>query len=407
MRLVRLILLLPLGLHAQALDALVSEALLRNREILAAQKKYEALRQKPSQERSLADPMVSVGYTSSGAPYPVAGLGSAVTANVGVMVSQELSFPGKRSLRGEIAAKEASAEYEQYLAVRLNVVAKLKQAYHELHHANTSITFVNRYQALLQNILRISEVRYSVGRAAQQDVFKAQTQFAIFQTQLLRYQQQRDAKETEINALLNRPQGGPIDVSDDMAPGELTTTLDTLTAQARTHAPMLARDQKMVERNDLATALARRDLYPDYTVSGGYFNQGTMPPMWQVRVDFKLPAYFRTKQNAGIAEKAFAATEARHTYEATGIAIQAQIREMYNEATTARKLMDLYQKSVIPGAQLALESSMTGYQTGSLDFLSLFSNFMNVVDYELMYHEELMKFHVALARLEEMTGMML
>ena len=34
---------------------------------------------------------------------------------------------------------------------------------------------------------------------------------------------------------------------------------------------MLARDQKMVERNDLATALARRDLYPDYTVAGGYF----------------------------------------------------------------------------------------------------------------------------------------
>ena len=29
---------------------------------------------------------------------------------------------------------------------------------------------------------------------------------------------------------------------------------------------------------------------------------------------------------------------------------------------------------------------------------------MNVVDYELMDHEEIMQFHVALARLEEMTG---
>jgi cobalt-zinc-cadmium efflux system outer membrane protein len=392
---------------AQSLDSLVQEALLHNREILAAQKKYEAARQRPSQERSLADPTVSVGYTAVGAPYPVAGIGREVTANAGVMVSQELSFPGKRQLRGEIAGKEASAEYEQYLSVRLNVVAKLKQAYHELHHANVSITFVNRYQALLQNILRISEVRYSVGRAAQQDVFKAQTQFAIFQTQLLRYEQERDAKEIQINALLNRPQGGHIEVSDEMAPGEVTITLDEMIAHARIHAPMLARDQKMVERSDLATALARRELYPDYTVSGGYFNQGGMPPMWQFRVDFKLPAYFRTKQNAGIAEKAFAATEARHNYEATGVAIQSQIREMYTEAATSRKLIDLYQKSVIPGAQLALESSMTGYQTGSLDFLSLFSNFMNVVDYELMYHEELMKFHVALARLEEMTGMSL
>ena len=50
---------------------------------------------------------------------------------------------------------------------------------------------------------------------------------------------------------------------------------------------------------------------------------------------------------------------------------------------------------------------MAGYQTGTLDLLSLFSNFMSVVDYELMYHEESMKFHVALARLEEMTGMTL
>src|SRR5215471_444053 len=110
-------LMAPTALRAQALESLVEEALLHNREILAAQKKYEASRQKPSQERSLADPMLSVGYTSNGAPYPVAGLGSSVTANVGVMVSQELSFPGKRALRGEISAKEASAEYEQYLAV--------------------------------------------------------------------------------------------------------------------------------------------------------------------------------------------------------------------------------------------------------------------------------------------------
>jgi len=395
----------PFALSAQPLPTLVDEALLHNREVLAAQKKYEAARQRPSQENSLPDPMLSLGYASNGAPYPGAGLGRDVTSNAGIMISQELPFPGKRQLRSEIASKEASAEYEQYLAVRLNVSARLKQAYHELHHANAAIDFVHRYQELLQNILRISEVRYSVGRAAQQDIFKAQTQFAIFQTQLVRYEQERDSKEIEINAILNRPQRGHIDVSGDVPPAEFTAKLDDLLAHARTHAPMLAREQKMIERNDLASALARRNLYPDYTVSGGYFNQGSMPPMWQFRVDFKLPAYFRTKQNAEITEKAFSATEARHNYEAAAVTIQSQIRQTYTLAATAHKLMDLYQKSVVPGAQLALESSMAGYQTGALDFLSLFSNFMNVVEYELMYHEEVMQFQVAMARLEEMTGM--
>jgi outer membrane protein TolC len=399
------LIILPIAVSAQPLSTLVDEALLHNREVLAAQKKYEAARQRPSQESSLPDPMVSVGYTSNGAPYPGAGLGRDVTSNAGIMVSQELPFPGKRQLRSEIAGKEAAAEYEQYLAVRLNVGARLKQAYHELHHSDAAISFVHRYQELLQNILRISEVRYSVGRAAQQDVFKAQTQFAIFQTQLVRFEQERESKEIEINALLNRPQGGHIDVSEDPPPAEFTAKLDDLLAHARTHAPMLAREQKMIERNDLASALARRNLYPDYTVSGGYFNQGSMPPMWQFRVDFKVPAYFRTKQNAEITEKAFSATEARHNYEAAAVSVQSQIRQTYTLAATARKLMDLYQKSVVPGAQLALESSMAGYQTGTLDFLSLFSNFMNVVDYELMYHEEVMQFQVAMARLEEMTGM--
>ncbi|HEY1495325.1 MAG TPA: TolC family protein [Candidatus Solibacter sp.] len=396
-----------IALRAQPLPTLVEEALRRNREILAAQKKYEAARQMPAQASALADPTISVGYTANGAPYPGAGLGRDVTSNAGVMLSQELPFPGKRQLRGDIAAKEASAEFEQYLAVRLNVTARLKQAYHELHHANVSITFVKRYQDLLQKILRISEARYTVARAAQQDIFKAQTQFAIFETQILRYEQERTAKQIEINALLNRPQGGAINVPDDMAPGELTIPLDELLAGARTHAPALAREQKMVERDDLAFALARKSVYPDYTVSGGYFNQGSMPPMWQFRVDFKVPAWYRTKQHAEITEKSLSAVEARHNYEAGEVALQAQIREQYAVAITARKLIDLYRKSVVPGSQLALESSIASYETGTLDFLSLFSNFMNVVEYELMVHEEIMQFHVALARLEELTGMAL
>ena len=399
------LLLFPLVMPGQPLPTLVDEALHHNREVLAAQKKYEAAGQMPAQASALADPTVSVGYTANGAPYPVAGIGREVTSNAGVMVSQELPFPGKRPLRGEIAAKEASAQYQEYLAVRLNVTARLKQAYHELHHANVSITFVARYQELLQKILRISEARYAVARAAQQDIFKAQTQFAIFETQLVRYQQERDSKEIEINALLNRQHGGHIDVPEEMNPGELTASLDDLLAGARVHAPRLAREQKMVERSDLASALARKGYYPDYTVSGGYFNQGGMPPMWQFRVDFKFPAWNRTKQNAEVAEKAFSATEARYNYEAAGVALEGRIREQYTLAATARKLLDLYQKSVVPGSQLALESSMASYETGTLDFLSLFSNFMNVVEYELMYHEEIMQFHVALANLEELTGM--
>jgi len=398
------ILSFPALAAAQPLSSLVEEALHNNREILAAQKTYEAARQRPSQAGSLPEPTVSLGYTSNGAPYPGAGLGSDVTSNAGIMVSQEMAFPGKRKLRGEIASKEADAAFQEYLTVRLSVISRLKQAYHELHHAIAGVTFTARYQDLLQSILRISEARYAVGRAAQQDIFKAQTQFSILQAQMLRYQQEQRSKRIEINALLDRPLDGPIDVPEEMAPGDMPATLDQMLAHARTAAPMLTREQKNVERNELAANLARKDYYPDYTVSGGYFNQGHMPPMWQFRVDFKLPAYFWRQQRAAVTEQEFAAAAARHSYESTSVDIQARIRDSYATAETALKLVQLYEKSVLPEANLALESSLASYQTGTLDFLSVFSNFTTVVDNELMYHEEVMQFHVALARLEEMTG---
>jgi len=334
----------------------------------------------------------------------VAGIGRDVTSNAGLMVSQPMPFPGKRKLRTEISGKEADAAFEEYLAVRLNVVARLKQAYHELHHATVGIAFVARYQALLENILRISEARYASGRAAQQDIFKAQTQFAIFETQMLRYKQESASKQIEIDALLNRPTGGPIEVPEELAPGAMPATLDEMLAHARLHAPELAAERAMVQRGELAAGLARKDYDPDYTVSGGYFNQGALPPMFQVRVDIQVPAYFWRKQRAAVNEKEFSSAQARHEYEAADVSLEARIREDYTTAETARKLIDLYQKSVLPSAHLALESSLVSYETSAIDFLPVFSNFMTVVDYELMYHEEVMQFHVALARLEEMTG---
>ena len=395
---------LPAFGAAQPLPSLVEEALHRNQEILAAQKRYESLRQRPAPESSLPDPTVSLGYSSNGPPWPGAGLGTNPTSNIGLMVSQEMSAPGKRTLRGQIAGKEAEAAFDDYLAVRLSVVARLSQAYHELHHATVAIASIERDQDLLNNMLRIAESRYSVGRGAQQDVFKAQTQFAVFETQLERYRQERSSTQIEINALLNRPQNSPIEVPEEMAPGEIPATLERMLAAARSRSPQLARDAKEIQRNELATSLARKDYLPDYTISAGYFNQGDMPPMWQARVDFKVPAYFWRKQRPMVAEREFASSEARHTYTSDQTALEARIREEYSVAETARKLIALYETSVVPSAKLGLESSMASYETGKLDFLAVFSNFMNVVDYELMYHEEIMQLHVALARLEQLTG---
>ncbi len=128
---------------AQAADpelaTLLSEALRSNPEVVAAQRRYEASRQRPSQASSLPDPMFSPGYNSNGRPWPGAGLGMEPTSQIGFMVSQEFPFPGKRKLAGEMAVKEAEAEWQQYEQVQLSVVSRLKQAYYRRSYAFAAV----------------------------------------------------------------------------------------------------------------------------------------------------------------------------------------------------------------------------------------------------------------------------
>jgi len=389
---------------AQPLPALVREALQNNREILAAQKRFEAARQRATQESSLPDPMVSLGYNSVGNPLPGAGLGSQVLANVGVMVSQEVPFPGKLKLKGDVASKESQAEFQQYQAVQLAVISRLKQAYYRLQYTYAASDLLVRNRDLLARILKVTEDRYSVGRAVQQDVFKAQTQTSILETRLVKLEQERRSRSAEIDSILNRAVGTPVGRPEDVRPKELTATLEELLAAERHDSPMLGRDQKMIERSELAVNVARKEYYPDVTLNAGYYNMGSMPPMYEVRADFKVPIYFWRKQRAGVNEQVSTESQARRTYEATDQALRYQIQDDFLMAQASARLMKLYTQTVVPQGNLALESSLSTYETGSVDFLSVLSNFTMVLDYEMSYYDEALNYALALSRLEEMTG---
>ncbi len=377
---------------------------MNNPEIVAAQKAYEAARQRPTQEGSLPDPMISLGYVSVGNPLPGAGLGSQVVSNVGVMYSQELPYPGKLKLKGEIASKEAEATFQQYQAVQLGVISRLKQAYYRLQYTYAASDLLIRNRDLLNKLVSVTEARYSVGKAAQQDVFKAQTQVSILETRLVKLEQQRRSSEAEITSLLNQRPGTPVGRPENVKPKELTATLDELFAAAGQNSPMLQRDQKMIERSELAVNSARKEYYPDVTLSGGYFNQGSMSPMYQFQASFKVPIYFWRKQRAGVNEQVSMLSQARRTYEATDQSLHFRIKDDYTMAQASAKLMKLYTQTVVPQGTLALESSLSTYETGAVDFLSVLTNFTTVLDYEMNYYDEALNYALALSRLEEMTG---
>jgi len=388
-----------------SLEELVAQALERNPEILVAQKKYEAARQRPSQVASLPDPMFSPGWNSNGNPLPGAGLGRETTSNIGFSITQEIPYPGKQRLRANVARKEADAQYAEFEGVQLGVLSRLKQAYFRLQHYYAARDVLERNSAVLKSLLSITEVRYSAGKAAQQDVFKAQLQISLVNTKLIQLDRERHLREAEINSLVNLPSNTPLPKPGEPHVGPLPETLVDLQTAARERSPMRVREQKMAERAETALRLARKDYYPDYAVTGGYYNMGGLPPFYSFRADIRIPLYFRTKQRAEVTEQAIAVSQARHAYDAAGLALDLRIADDYSQADAAYQLVEAYRATILPQARLTIESSLGSYETGGVDFLSVLNNQTAALEYEMDFHEQMLNYHLAIVRLEEATGM--
>jgi cobalt-zinc-cadmium efflux system outer membrane protein len=403
--------LVALGWASPALAAepvrlrdLIASALANNPELQAAQRRYEAARQRPAQARGLPDPMLSVGYASNGSPLPGGQLGSNPTSNIGFMVSQEIPFPGKRKLRGEIAGKDADAEFQQYQTLALNVRSRVIQAFHRLHHTYAALEILERGKDLLTQAIRVSEARYSAGKTTQPEIFKAQMQLSMLETRVIRMRQDRQTVEAELNSLLARQPGSVVTEPVEEEWNRLALSLDELLERAAGATPELIRDRKMIERGELSVNLARKEFHPDYTVSAGYFNQGAMSPMYQVKVDIPIRLHTEQKQRPALNEQVDRLAEARRNYEAGGQNLQFRVREAYAAADTAWRLRQLYVDTILPQSQLTVDSSLTAYQTGRGDLLAVLGNLSTKIDVEEQLHDQQLNYALAVARLEELTG---
>ena len=386
------------------LDSLVAELLKSNPELQAARKRYEAALTRPAQESALPDPRVTAGWVSNGWPYPGAGLGAEATSNIGIQVAQEIPFPGKRALKGGIAQKEADSEAQSARALELRLVAQLKQKYYDLLFTYEAVDLIHRNQALLQQLAKVAEARYSAGKAMQQDIIKASIEVTILDNRLIALEQKKLSSQAEINALLNRPPDADLGRPETVSATPALEPFESLRNRAVEASPLLQGQRAVIDGRQLNVQSAQKAYYPDFDVMTGYYNQGAMKPMWEFKVQVNIPLYFGKKQRYGLEEAGANLAEAQRTYRNEQQWLLFRLRDRYVAAEAALKLMDLYSKQVVPQSELALQSSLASYEGGGVDFLTVLSNFTSIREYQMSYFEQRAEYLKALSGMEELTG---
>lgn len=390
------------------LDELVRQALRSNPSIQAARTRWMASTKRPSQVSTLPNPEIGFSSMSSGNALPYSTLGMGPIDWASFMFTQKIPWPGKLSLDGEVAQTEAGRQARNYEAVTLEVVREVKEAFFQLHYLDQAREVLSRYRDLLERFSRIAEARYGVGEGLMQDVLRAQVEVSLILERLEVLDGQRESAEARINSLLDRSPDVPIPLIPTFTEiaVELPFSLERLYLMAREQNPEITAERLEIQKASLQLDRAKRDFYPDFMVSAGYFvRAGDFNNMYEYRVGIEIPLFWRKRELPGVEERVEALQSSRHEYHRKLQEVTYTIKDAYINARTAQRLMELYRAGIIPQATAALDSALSAYQVGRVDFLSLITNALTILNYELQYAEELRDYHRNLVKLEQQLGM--
>jgi outer membrane protein TolC len=385
------------------LDEVVRTALAKNPALSSAFHTVAAQRARIPQAGSLPDPTVSIGWAGNIKPFSVQnGDPSSYRA---VSAAQTLPLFGKRHLRRNIAGKEADASQRDLEAVRRDVITGVKAAYYDYWYYDKAIRTTQQNRDLLTKLSQIAEARYRVGKGMQADVLRSQVELSMLLQKLTTLEQQRATAQARLNAFMGRDSDVPLPPAADIAAqSPLKYSLEDLYKLARENDPEYQRMQKMVERNQLAITLAHKDYLPDLSVGYMYQQRPALPDMHGLTFTVNIPVFYRTKQREEVrqaTEEELSAVKARDNRQNE---LYFELKQNYLAAKASENLLKLFSQGVVPQSSLALESSMSAYQVGNVDFLTLIGNFSTVLNYETDYYRELANYQTALTRMEALTG---
>lgn len=387
---------------ALTLDAALTEALASNPELIALRREFEAVRERPAQERFLAAPTFEAQIWQ----WPINTLNPADTNMYMFMVSQAIPGRGKRGLRQAVVEKEVELAATDIAVRARDVVNRVKRVYADLFLARKAIAVHHASVDLLRQLADVAQVKYATGRISQQDVLKAVVELSRIHEHLITIDEDAQLAEAQLNTLLDRPAGAAIGPLADPHERVLLPSAETLQQLAVAHQPELTVARLGADRAQARLSVVNREYKPDFFVLGGYMLMPNQRDSWMAKVGVTWPAapWSRGRLDARRAEATADIAAANARVRTTENALRLAVQQAYVRVKSAERRAALLRTTVLPQSEQTLEVSRIAYETDRVELLAIIDNERIRLDARLEYYRALSDFEQALAELERALG---
>jgi outer membrane protein TolC len=385
------------------LSQLLAEASTNSPQISSADHEAKAIRQMAPQVTTLPDPKFTYQQFSVGSPKPFAGYTNSDFAYIGIGASQELPYPGKLRLRGQVADRDADTKEAEIGVTKVGIADAVKADYLQLAYLQQTLGILRQNEAVLDQLIQDATAHYQVGQGMQHDVLEAQVNRTKIVREITMHHQQMGQVQAHLKGLLNRDQTSPDIVTEDLRESQLKLGSDELLTMVKKNNPQIQVDESAVRKQDTLVASAKREGKPDFEV--GYMYENTDRKYRDYYV-FTFDVRFARKKrvNAEIAEAQEKLIASQKTLDAHLAQQLSQVQYQYVQVTRGEELLKEYREGLVPQSDAAYRATLSAYASSKDQFTHVLLYFTDLLNLKLEYAQTLLDHETGLAHLESLTG---
>ncbi|HSD59432.1 MAG TPA: TolC family protein [Burkholderiales bacterium] len=392
----------PAPTGAPAIGATVKELLdyaeAHNPELAVARFEVQAAEARVQPAGAFDDPMLEVELKDMDRSLNRIG-------SVKYMFTQPLPFFGKRDLRTEVAQAGVKAAEGQERATAADIRERIKVLFAQSFQVQEAARLNHEILGILQDLERITEVRYASGLAPQQDFIKSQVEQTAIRNELITLETEAVHIRSRLNSLLSRPAGAALADPQALRPAPAAASLDIAALESRLRAasPLLFTQEAQVAASEASRQLVERNRYPDFSVGFGPIQADDRLAAWEAKVTMNIPLQQESRRSRE--REALANLDAaRARRDAIASRLLNDLHEAFASWEAARRKEGLIERALLPQATVNYQSALAGYEAGKVDFATLLEAERQVKAARLEHLRARVEQEARIAQIERMIG---
>lgn len=325
----------------------------------------------------------------------------------GVDINQQIAFPSVYARQRQLAKQQVkSADIEWQIAAN-ELKRNVRQSWFLLNYWHQRKALISYQDSINQNFLKAVNLRYEVEAANQLEKSVAEMQYMESQNRLKEVAANMAIEEQKLKILLNVQ-------SLDWTPTTLESSTNEPALEEKPNHPLVDYAQQEVQMASTQKQVQKAQMLPDISV--GYMNQsfiGNPTADGQiadasnrytgVRAGLSVPLFYKSFQS-GIQQSQLQEELARNQAEYQEISIQGQFEIQKQELEKNRAMLDYFEKSALPQAELLLQNANLSFENEAINYIEYFQLLKKALDIQFGHLESLSRYQQTQIHINYLLG---